>query len=70
MKLTNTTTGNVYWSFSQANSGADATVAHLYGYGLNSWGWEDRAGGGDHDYNDLLVQLDFTSASGPHQWLV
>ncbi|MFO1087230.1 MAG: hypothetical protein U1E21_21965 [Reyranellaceae bacterium] len=70
MKLTNTTTGNVYWSFSQANSGADATVAHLYGYGLNSWGWEDRSGGGDHDYNDLLVQLDFTSASGPHQWLV
>ena len=70
MKLTNTTTGNVYWSFSEANSGADASVSHLYGYGLNTWGWEDQAGGGDHDYNDLVVQLDFTSASGLHHWLV
>ena len=44
-------------------------VGHLWNYGLNTWGWEDTYGGGDHDYNDLIVQLDFTSAHG-HGWLV
>jgi len=37
-------------------------------YGLNTWGWEDTFGGGDQDFNDLVVQLDFTSAHG-HGWL-
>jgi hypothetical protein len=27
-----------------------------------------KVGGGDRDYNDLVVGLDFTSASG-HRWL-
>ena len=30
-------------------------VGHLWNYGLNTWGWEDIRGGGDHDYNDLVV---------------
>ena len=44
-------------------------VGHLWNYGLNTWGWEDTFGGGDRDFNDLIVQLDFTSTSG-HGWLV
>jgi hypothetical protein len=43
-------------------------VGHLWSYGLNTWGWEDTKGGGDRDFNDLIVGLDFTSASG-HGWL-
>jgi hypothetical protein len=70
MKLVNTTTGAHYWAFANANEQADGrAVGHLWNYGLNTWGWEDQHGGGDHDYNDLLVQLDFTSSAG-HGWLV
>lgn len=61
MSLTNSSSGYVYWAFSQANPDAQA---HLWSYGLNTWGWEDLLGGGDRDFNDLIVQLDFTSASG------
>ncbi|SEO92915.1 hypothetical protein SAMN02990966_03303 [Rhodospirillales bacterium URHD0017] len=69
MKLTNASSGNVFWAFSQANeSTASGHVGHLWNYGLNAWGWEDTRGGGDHDYNDLIVGLDFTSAVG-HGWL-
>ena len=66
MQLTNGSQGQVYYAFSQANSDG---IAHLWNYGANTWGWEDTRGGGDHDFNDLLVQLDFTSAAG-HGWLV
>ena len=66
MQLTNATSGNVFWGFGGAN--AD-NAAHLYSYGANTWGWEDTRGGGDFDFNDLVVQLDFTSTSG-HGWLV
>jgi hypothetical protein len=70
MKLVNTTTGAHYWGFAHANEQADGrAVGHLWNYGLNTWGWEDQHGGGDHDYNDLLVQLDFTSSAG-HGWLI
>ena len=69
MKLTNASSGTVFWAFSQANeSTANGPVGHLWNYGLNAWGWEDTRGGGDHDYNDLIVGLDFTSAAG-HGWL-
>jgi hypothetical protein len=61
MSLTNSSSGYVYWAFSQANPDGQA---HLWSYGLNTWGWEDLVGGGDRDFNDLIVQLDFTSASG------
>jgi hypothetical protein len=70
MQLTNKTSGNVYWAFSQANETVGSeSVGHLWSYGANTWGWEDTHGGGDRDFNDLVVQLDFTSASG-HGWLV
>jgi hypothetical protein len=69
MQLTNNTSGNSYLGFAQANEVVNGQhVAHLWNYGLNTWGWEDTYGGGDHDYNDLVVGLDFTSASG-HGWL-
>ena len=65
MTLTNRTTGDVWFAFAQANSDGRG---HLVNYGHNTWGWEDTNGGGDHDFNDLVVQLDFTSNAG-HGWL-
>jgi hypothetical protein len=61
MALVNQTSGNLYWGFSQANGDG---AGHLWSYGLNTWGWEDLYGGGDRDFNDLIVQLDFTSTAG------
>ncbi|MEP9380671.1 DUF4114 domain-containing protein [Aquabacter sp. CN5-332] len=70
MKLTNTTEGGAYWSFDQANETVNGQhVAHIWSYGLNTWGFDDTRGGGDQDFNDLVIQLDFTSASGS-DWLV
>ncbi len=66
MKLVNMTHGDTYWAFSQANPDG---LGHLWNYGVNTWGWEDTRGGGDHDFNDFLVLLDFTSSSG-HSLLV
>jgi hypothetical protein len=69
MQLTNNTHGNTYSGFAQANETVNGQpVGHLWNYGLNTWGWEDTYGGGDHDYNDLVVGIDFTSTSG-HGWL-
>ena len=65
MKLSNLTTGMTYWGFAAANPDG---LQHLWNYGANTWGWEDTLGGGDRDYNDVVVQLDFTSAYG-HGWL-
>ncbi|MEW6122472.1 MAG: DUF4114 domain-containing protein [Pseudomonadota bacterium] len=60
-----TSAGHTYYAFAQANEVVDGqSVGHLWNYGLNTWGWEDLYGGGDQDFNDLVVQLDFTSASG------
>ncbi|MGE0573313.1 DUF4114 domain-containing protein [Reyranella sp.] len=70
MKLADTTQGRTYWAFAQANERVDGTpVGHIWNYGLNTWGFEDTYGGGDHDYNDLVVNIDFTSAYG-NAWLV
>ena len=70
MRLDNLTTGAVYWAFANANENVGgAFVNHLWNYGLNTWGWEDTFAGGDQDYNDMIVQFDFTSAYG-HGWLV
>lgn len=64
-QLTNQTTGNTFWGFTQANETVDGEkVAHLWNYGLNTFGFEDRFGGGDRDYNDLIIGVDFTSKSG------
>jgi hypothetical protein len=65
MQLTNVTNGDTFWAFSQANEVVGGEhVAHLWNYGANTWGWEDLHGGGDRDFNDLVVQLDFTSTAG------
>ena len=65
-----TSGGHTYWAFAQANEQVNgASVGHMWNYGLNTFGWEDLYGGGDRDFNDLVVQLDFTSATG-HDWLV
>jgi hypothetical protein len=69
MKLDNLTTGATYWAFANANESVGGKpVNHLWNYGLNTYGWEDTYGGGDQDYNDMTVQLDFTSAYG-RGWL-
>ncbi|MBR0646952.1 Ig-like domain-containing protein [Plastoroseomonas hellenica] len=61
MRLSNGT--QEFFAFAQANETVNGqAVGHLWSYGLNTWGWEDLAGGGDRDFNDLIVQLDFTSA--------
>ena len=70
MKLVNNTTGAHYLAFAHANETVAGQTSAICGTtGLNTWGWEDTFGGGDRDFNDLIVQLDFTSASG-HGWLV
>ncbi|MBI2742201.1 MAG: hypothetical protein HYX38_37380 [Rhodospirillales bacterium] len=70
MKLVNQTTNDTYWAFAQGNEVVSGqSVGHLWNYGLNTWGWEDMRNGGDRDFNDLIVQFDFTSAYGNH-WLV
>ncbi len=61
LKYTNVTTGEIYWGFSQGNTGQASAI---FAYGLNTWGFEDRPLTGDHDYQDLVVQLDFTSTAG------
>ncbi|OYX09405.1 MAG: hypothetical protein B7Z15_14260, partial [Rhizobiales bacterium 32-66-8] len=65
-----TSNANTFYAFASANESVNGQdVAHLWSYGLNTFGWEDLYGGGDTDYNDLIVQLDFTSTAGS-QWLV
>ena len=69
MRLDNLTRGLAIWGFANGNETAGGQpVNHLWNYGLNTWGFEDTLGGGDRDFNDLIVQIDFTSAYG-HGWL-
>jgi hypothetical protein len=65
MTLTNRSSGDTWYAFAHANSDHRG---HIVNYGHNTWGWEDTRDGGDHDFNDLVVQLDFTSNAG-HGWL-
>lgn len=65
MLLTNNTSGQTFFSFARANEKVNGQdVAHLWNYGLNTWGFEDMYGGGDLDYNDLVIGLDFISSYG------
>lgn len=66
MQLVNNSAGRTFYGFSQANDPVrkGPVVNHLINYGLNTFGWEESAQGGDRDYNDLVVQVDFTSAYG------
>lgn len=69
MKLVNQTTNSTYWAFAPGNEAVSGqSVGHLWSYGLNTWGWEDTRNGGDRDFNDLIVQFDFTSTYG-NGWL-
>ncbi|MFO1162281.1 MAG: DUF4214 domain-containing protein [Reyranellaceae bacterium] len=62
MAVTDSTLGKTYWAFSAANDLVDGQhPTALWNYGLNTWGWDTD---GDHDFNDLVVNLDFTSAYG------
>lgn len=57
---------NTYWSFAGANESVDGTpVTHVWNYGLNTFGFDASYGGGGSGYNDLIYQLDFTSADTP-----
>ncbi|MEO1433339.1 MAG: DUF4114 domain-containing protein, partial [Cyanobacteria bacterium J06633_8] len=46
----------VYFSFLGANSDG---VDHIRLLGDNTFGYEDLTGGGDFDYNDMIVKVDF-----------
>jgi hypothetical protein len=46
----------VYFPFLGAN--ADG-VDHIRLLGDNTFGFEDLSGGGDRDYNDVIVQVNF-----------
>lgn len=65
--LRNDTTSESYWAFAAANETEGGKhVNHVYSYGLNTLGFEATKGGGDGDYNDLIIGIDYTSGSG-HQ---
>ncbi|WP_127091968.1 cadherin-like domain-containing protein [Aquabacter cavernae] len=56
--------GHDFYMFATANETVNGeSVNHVWNYGLNTWGWEDLHGGGDRDFNDLVVQMDFVSAA-------
>ena len=61
LKYTDVTTADTYWAFSQANPSG---VTAIFNYGLNTWGFDDRPITGDHDFNDLVVQIDYVSTAG------
>ena len=60
-----TANGQTYWGFSSGNEVVNGQpVTHLWSYGASTFGFEDMYGGGDRDFNDLLVQLDLMSPAG------
>lgn len=70
-RLTDQTTSATYWSFAGGNESVGGQhIVHQWNYGHNVVGWEDMFGGGDFDFNDLVVGIDFTSAGGQHGWLI
>ena len=46
----------VYFAYMGANSDG---VDHIRSLGNNTFGFEDLPGGGDNDFNDMIVQIDF-----------
>ena len=48
----------VYFAFSSANSD---NSDHIRLLANNKFGFEDLAGGGDRDYNDLIIDMEFTT---------
>ena len=56
--ITNQQSDNQYFAFAAAN--ADGLV-HFTRFGANGWGVEDIFGGGDHDYDDMIVRFSLSS---------
>jgi len=52
--VTNQTSGESYFAFAAANPDK---LEHFTGFGSNGWGMEDLYGGGDRDYDDLIVRF-------------
>ncbi|NDC37870.1 MAG: hypothetical protein EBZ48_07430 [Proteobacteria bacterium] len=70
MGIINSSKQQTFWGFSGANESINGTnVTHIWNYGMNTFGFEDTYGGGDLDFNDAVVQLDYSSASGS-KWLL
>ena len=58
-QVLNSGSGNqpaVYFSYLGANPDK---VDHIRLLGSNAWGFEDLAGGGDRDYNDIVIRANF-----------
>ena len=55
-----TTTGETYFSFDEANSDG---LTHFRDFGNGTIGLEDINGGGDKDYDDLIIGFDFELVS-------
>jgi len=55
-----TTTGETYFSFDEANSDG---LTHFRDFGNGTIGLEDMNGGGDKDYDDLILGFDFQLVS-------
>ena len=56
--ITNQQSGEQYFAFAAAN--ADG-LEHFTRFGANGWGVEDIFGGGDRDYDDLIVRFSLNS---------
>ena len=54
----NQASGERYFAFAAANPDRQA---HFTGFGANGWGMEDVYGGGDRDYDDLVVRFSLGS---------
>ena len=52
--IINQTSGERYFAFAAANPDK---IGHFTGFGANGWGMEDGYGGGDRDYDDLIVRF-------------
>ena len=54
------TTGETFFSFADANSDG---LTHFRSFGSGVIGLEDLKGGGDQDFDDLILGFDFQLAS-------
>ena len=52
--------GNTFFAYAAANSDG---ISHFRSLGNNRFGLEDTRGGGDRDFDDLILAFDFTAVS-------
>lgn len=57
---TNGLDGSIHALFSFEKGNADG-ISHVRRLGNNLWGFEDLLGGGDRDYNDMVLQVTFAN---------